>query len=163
MKNLKLLIIATITVLFVASCQRINKEEDLTSSDKQEIVQMTLELALISQEIPDYELLAASGNEIVMSTQLIESVDIGEIDGYKLILLSPEQIQAKANSEGDFLYLSFSSIEPVSPDKVAVSFGSGWAVAEDSDTGYLSGGGFELEYTRTSSGWTSDIVAVWIS
>lgn len=163
MKNLKLFVLVSIAVLFVASCQRNNKEEGLTSSDRQEIVRKTLELALISQEIPDYELLTASGNEIVLSTEHIESVDIREIEGYRFILLSPEQVQAKANSAGDFLYLSFNSIEPVSSEKVEVSFGSGWAVAEDSSTGYLSGGGFELVFTHSSNGWTSEIVAVWIS
>lgn len=41
-----------------------------------------------------------------------------------------------------------------------VGFGSQWAVAKDSTTGYLSGGGFQLIYTRSESGWTGEVEVV---
>ena len=86
-----------------------------------------------------------------------------ELAGLRLVVLSPEEIQARADAEGDFLYLHFNPFEVVSPDEVNVSFGSQWAVAEDSTIGYLSGGGLQLIYTRSDGGWTGEVEAIWIS
>ena len=68
-----------------------------------------------------------------------------------------------ANEEGDFLYLRFNPFEIETPDRVNVGLGSQWAVAEDSNTGYLSGGGMQMVYERLPNGWVGEVQALWMS
>ena len=132
-------------------------DEDLT-----ELLRLTLERALVDQEIPDYALLADQ-DEIVLSTENIDPALLPELDGVNLVTMSPEEIQAKADADGDFPYLRFQGFTAVSQDEVNISLGSSWAIAADSDMLYLSGGGFTINYTRTADGWTGEVTEAWIS
>ena len=134
----------------------------LTSEDQPELIRLTLERALVDKEVPDYALLAEQGT-FILSTENVDPTLVPELEGVELTLMTPEEIQARANEEGDFLYLRFDEITAESADKVTVSFSNAWAVAEDSDTGYLSGGGFSIEYVREDGGWNGEITSVWIS
>ena len=150
-------------LFLITGCQAASQEDDFSTADKSEIVQLTLERALLEQEIPDYGLLTAEGNGLILSSENIEDVELGAVPGFDLVLLSAEEIQAKADAEGDFLYLFFNPFEEESSDRVNVSFGSQWAVAEDSTSGYLSGGGLQMVYERRPEGWVGEVVAAWIS
>ncbi len=132
-------------------------DEDLT-----ELLRLTLERALVNQEIPDYALLADQ-DEIVLSTENIDPALLPELEGVELVTMTPEEIQAKADAEGDFAYLRFQGFGAVSSDEANVSLGSSWAIAADSDMIYLSGGGFTINYTRTSDGWSGEVTEAWIS
>lgn len=132
-------------------------DEDLT-----ELLRLTLERALVDQEIPDYALLADQ-DEIVLSTENIDPALLPALDGVDLVTMSPDEIQAKADADGDFPYLRFQGFTAVSDDEVNVSLGSSWAIAADSDMLYLSGGGFTINYTRSADGWTGEVTEAWIS
>lgn len=132
-------------------------DEDLT-----ELLRLTLERALVDQEIPDYALIADQA-EIVLSTENIDLALLPELDGVDLVTMTPEEIQAKADADGDFPYLRFQGFTAVSPDEVNISLGSSWAIGADSDMIYLSGGGFTINYTRTSDGWNGEVTESWIS
>lgn len=152
-----------VLAVLIVSCQPAGQQDAFTIDDKTEIVRLSLERALVHREIPDYGLLVEKGNELVLSTENIEEVSVPAVPGFELIMLSPEEIQARANDEGDFLYLHFNPLEVETPDRVSVAFGSQWAVAEDSTTGYLSGGGLQMVYERQPEGWVGQVEAVWIS
>lgn len=137
-------------------------ELNLPDEDVADLLRLTLERALVDQEIPDYALLADQ-DEIVLSTENIDPALLPELDGVDLATMSPEEIQAKADADGDFPYLRFQGYTAVSPDEVNVSLGSSWAIAADSDMLYLSGGGFTVNYTRTADGWTGEVTEMWIS
>jgi NACalpha-BTF3-like transcription factor len=137
-------------------------EGELSDEDRAELIRLTLERALIDQEIPDYGLIEDPEN-IVLSTENIDPELVPELEGVNLEVLTPEEIQQKANEEGDFLHLRFDEITVESADKVIVSLSNSWAVAEDSETGYLSGGGFTIEYTRDGEGWSGEVTTTWIS
>ena len=134
----------------------------LPNEDLTELLRLTLERALVAQEIPDYALLADQG-PIVLSTENIDPALLPELDGVDLVTMSPEEIQAKADAAGDFPYLRFQGFTAVSPDEVNISLGSSWAIGADSDMIYLSGGGFTINYTRTSDGWNGEVTESWIS
>lgn len=161
-QNLTPILLVLLAVL-VVSCQPAGQQDGFTTEDKTEIVRLSLERALVDQEIPDFGLLVEGGNELVLSTENIEDVRVPDVPGFELILLSPEEIQARVNNEGDFLYLHFNPFEVETPDRVSVGFGSQWVVAEDSTTGYLSGGGLQMIYERQPEGWVGEVEAVWIS
>ncbi|MFW6096664.1 MAG: hypothetical protein ACOC9Z_01240 [Chloroflexota bacterium] len=135
----------------------------LSDEDRSELIGLTLERALVDQEIPDYALLADQ-EQLVLSTENIDPALVPEIPDVTLALLTPEEIQELADAEGDFLYLRFQELEGESADKAVVSLANTWAVAADSDMAYLSGGGFTIEYSRDDAGaWTGDVTESWIS
>ncbi len=135
---------------------------DLSAEDRAELLRLTLERALVAQEIPDYALLSDL-ETLVLSSENIDAAEAPELEGIDLVVLTPAEIQARANEEGDFPYLHFQELEVESSDSVTVRLGSRWAIAEDSDMLYLSGGGFAIEYTRESGSWVGEITEQWIS
>lgn len=135
----------------------------LPEEDQAELIRLTLERAIVDQEIPDFQLLTEGRDEIVLSTENVDPELVPELEGVNLVLLSPEEIQARANEEGDFLYLNFQMVDVESETQVTVSLNNIWAIAEDSDLIYLSGGGFSIEYTKTADSWSGEITELWIS
>lgn len=78
-------------------------------------------------------------------------------------LLTREQIQARADDHGDFLYLSIGEIKET-PDGALVTIETKWALAKDSHVGILSGGGYILLFRKDGSKWSFDkVVLTWIS
>ena len=138
------------------------EEALLTDEERAELMRLTLERALIEQEIPDYALIADPTN-VVLSTENIDPALVPELPGITLELLTPEEIQAKADAEGDFLFLRFDELSAKSAEEATVSLSNTWAIAADSDTAYLSGGGFTIEYTKDGDDWTGEITSMWIS
>ncbi len=146
-----------------ASQEDVSSGVVLPHEDVAELLRLTLERALIAQEIPDYELLTADRDVIILSTENIDSALVPELSSINLMLLSPEEIQIKANAEGDFLYLRFDEFTAVSPTEARVALDNIWVHAEDSEMVYLSGGGFVIEYEKTADGWQGNISSIWIS
>lgn len=135
---------------------------DLPDEDKVALIRLTLERALVAQEIPDYALLAEQ-DPIVLSTANTDPALIPQLEGVNLVLMTPEEIQAKANAVGDFPYLQFQGFTAVSDTAVEVSLGSSMAVAADSEMIYLIGGGFTIAYEKTADGWQGEVITEWIS
>lgn len=136
---------------------------ELSAADRAELIRLTLARALIDREIPDYNMLTEGQAFVVLSTENIDPSLVPELDGVMLDVLTPEEIQAKADADGDFLYLRFQDVTAVSADEARVSLANTWAIASDSDQVYLSGGGFTIEYTRTTDGWQGEVTEAWIS
>ena len=136
---------------------------ELNNADVADILRLTLERALVAREVPDYGLLVEGKDSIVLSTENIEVDLVTDIPGVDLVLLSPEEIQDKANSEGDFLHLNFFTRFKFADSKVEVNLANSWAVSEDSDVGYLSGGFFTLEYEKVDGQWQGTLVAIAIA
>ena len=137
---------------------------ELNNADVADILRLTLERALVAREVPDYGLLVEGKDSMVLSTENIEVDLVPDIPGVDLVLLlPPEEIQAKANSEGDFLHLNFFTRFKFADSKVEVNLANSWAVSEDSDVGYLSGGFFTLEYEKVDGQWQGTLVAIAIA
>jgi inhibitor of cysteine peptidase len=134
----------------------------LSRSDEAELIRAALHRALVLEEIPDYALLA-NQETIILSTANIDAELVPALSNVALTLMTPEEIQARADEMGDFPYLQFEAFSVEKSDRVRVSLGSRWAVGGDSEMGYLSGGGFEILYERTGNGWTGEITSAWIS
>ena len=97
----------------------------LTSADKDEIIKLMLEEALTRKGIPSYVNLVV-GNDAPLSTVNIESQRISNPAGLRLVLLTPSEIQARANRQGDLMYLEFGKFEPHG-SCVGVSLSNLWA------------------------------------
>ena len=80
-----------------------------------EIVYETLQIALIEEEM------IRNTSTVVLSTELVGDVNVpGRVGGYKVLPLDPEEIEARAEAEGAFLYLRFTRFEP-NPENILVS------------------------------------------
>lgn len=133
----------------------------LSEADLIEIIRLTMEHAILQQAIPDYAMLFDQ-DVVVMSTKNLPA-DLTDMSGFGLTLLTPEEIQERANDVGDFLYLEFSRIESVAEGQVKVSLNNTWARAETSDMVYLSGGGLLIEFVKGPNGWQGTVTEAWIS
>lgn len=147
---------------FIQPCEGSSASDDATDSDKGEIVRLVLEDALIKKTLPDLGILVDGKGRIILSTKNIKTSWVPTLPKFKLVLLSPTEIQEKADREGDFLHLSFSEFK-VRGSCVAVTIANSWAVAKRSRMGYLSGGGSTYEFHKESGKWVGKMVSGWIS
>ena len=165
-KTRLLLILLLAAALFLAAGSALlDQPEDatgLSDEDRAELIRLTLERALVAQEIPDYALLP-DPNNVVLSTENVDPTLVPSLRGIDLEVMTPAEIQERADGEGDFLYLRFDEITPRSADEVIVRLSNTWAVATASEQGYLSGGGFAVEYSRDGDGWSGEVTELWIS
>jgi hypothetical protein len=97
----------------------LGSQTEAQNSLASEIVYETLQMA-----IPKFGDLTHDTSTIILSTELIEDVNVPRrVRGYRLLLLSPEEIEAKAMAEGDFLYLHFTKFDP-NPENMMVNIES---------------------------------------
>ncbi len=97
----------------------IGSQTEAQDSLASEIVYETLQMA-----IPKFGAITHNTNTIILSTELIEDVNVPRrVRGYRLLLLSPEEIEAKAMAEGAFLYLHFTKFDP-NPENMMVKIES---------------------------------------
>jgi len=123
----------------------------IVNHSEKDLIRKTMEIALIKQEMPDYEMIMDKEG-IILSTENIDPKIIPTLPGVNLIMLSPDEIQEKANKEGDFLYLRFKKVE-IGIFKSSVSLDNVWIRSKDSDKVYLSGGGFTLSFYNVLGRW----------
>ena len=152
-----------LAILLLSSACQSTQRDTFSPADRAEVIELALERALVDQEIPDHGLLVSNGTDLIISTENIDPSQLPALPGYTLTALSPAEIQARANDEGDFLYLSFTHFEVEDADTVSLGLGSSWAVSANSTVGYLSGGGLEMRYERNGGGWSGEVIAQWIS
>jgi hypothetical protein len=67
------------------------------------------------------------------------------------------------SSANDNPRLEVTDVTVVSDTEVTVSLSNTWTVAKDSETGYLSGDGFIIEFTKTADDWTGEVGPKWMS
>jgi hypothetical protein len=90
-------------------------------------------------------------------------LSIATLTGVNLMLLSPDEIEEKANRDGDFLYLRFKEVK-IGIFKSSVSLDNAWISSKDSNGVYLSGGGLTLQFYNILGKWIeSPFRQRWIS
>ena len=80
-----------------------------------------------------------------------------------LILLDLDDIQSKADREGDFLYLRFTKLELHSERSAVVHLDNMWMSRRETPFKYLSGGGLSISFSKESGIWNSKVLSMWIS
>ena len=131
-------------------------------SDIAEIIRLSLAIALMDKEIPDYALIKDKEN-IVLCTKNIDRDWVPKIDGVNLILLDLDEIQSKADLEGDFLYLRFTKFEIHDERSAVVNLDNMWMRRKGSPYMYLSGGGINISFIKESGTWIGKVLMRWIS
>ena len=138
------------------ACDQISEQtSSITDKDKAEIVTLAL-----GEAINRLLTIKERKKEIILSSKNIDPKWPGNRD--VVSLMSQEMIQKRADTFGDFLYLSFSEMK-ITASCVAISVDYSWAVGKNSKTGYVSGGGVTFEYRMIAGKWTRKSVAEWVS
>ena len=133
-----------------------------TEADSMEILRQTLtQISYVSTA----DFLSQDGSEIVLSTVNLPPTYRPDPAKSNLLLLTPAEIQVKADADGDFLYLRLEKIEAESPTQAESVLCSIWAIAADSNTDYLSGGCITVAFSKdvASGTWQGEITATTIS
>ncbi|MCH7745740.1 MAG: hypothetical protein IIC84_06680 [Chloroflexi bacterium] len=154
---------STERVVFIDGTEgALNEEPVAANSETAKIIELVLNWALVEQRIPDFGLLDDQQN-IILSLENIDAELVPQLPGINFILLSPDEIQRRADEDGDFLRLSFQHLS-VSDSRAEVVIENSWAVGKDSRVGYLSGGGCTLEFHKEGGAWVlGDSMACWIA
>ena len=139
--------------------------QSLSDSDRAEIVKWMIEEAITKKKIPSDSTLT-SDKIIVLSTANIESSWVPILPGYKLLLLTPAEVQQKANRQGDYMYWHFDEIR-ARGSCVAVSISNVWADGTSSiETGQrtlLGESLFHYVFRKQSGKWIGKFITGSIS
>lgn len=159
-KKIIITIASVVLVLFVSSI--LTFLPSLTGSTKSVMIKKALEEALISKEIPDYNLIK-DPQKVILSLDNIDKSMIPTLSGIEIIPIEQDKLQEKADKEGDFLYLRFTEFE-IGHFNSTVSLDNGWIQHKGAEGMYLSGGGFKLKYHNILGFWREDpMKQSWIS
>lgn len=131
------------------------------SEPERQVVRETLMIALVEGKIPDYELIIENDPMVVSSENLGNYNP--ELEGFSFLVLSPEEIEDRLLTKGNYLYLRFKRITMLNDNIAAVELDNRWVRGVYGGVGYLSGGGFTLYLNRVDEGWEYEITSMWIA
>ena len=148
------------TLAYEEWCLRFTPEAEcspllsLTDQDTSELMRQTLERALIDNDMIAAGVSVKDNESIVLSTENINVSLVPDIPNRNLVILGPEEIQKKADDQGDFMFLSFNRIEVRGPIVQAV-LANTLAQGKDSKKteGFHAGGFLTVEYKQISGEW----------
>jgi hypothetical protein len=148
--------ISAVLMLSLCVANYASAKPRLTNRDKLQIVTEMLTRTLAEKpenadEISDLDLLMRAKGGIVISTRNLVHL-VPRVPTVNLLVLTPKEIQGKADSEGDFMYLVFTEFI-VNKSRVVVTLGRAWAKAKTSDVMYMSGGADTYEFRKRGSKW----------
>ena len=139
--------------------------DNLTNADRAEIIRFMLDEAVTLKTIPSYPELTAK-KQVILSTENVPPGQSPTLPGVQVLLLSPAQIQDRANHEGDLMYLQFEKIEPRG-SCAAVTLLNNWADGTSTiETGpktFMGEGGLQYVFTKRNGVWKGEFITGWIS
>lgn len=142
--------------------------EGIGDNDIRFVLGRAMEMALDPLVIGDsYQFIEK--DSIHVSTRNVDVTLVPEIKGKTLVFMSPDEIQKKADTEGDFPYYSFGSYGSVyyiqiTSEKIILSMRLGMAVGKNSPHSYLWGGGYTADFIRQEDkSWDIRVYDRWIS
>lgn len=155
--------ILTITVLFLIgllSCRQVLKPICLVlNEDKAEIIRLILEPVINQTIYMDYQVVRNGKKVLLLSTENLEKELLPNFPEVEMVLLTPEEIQRKAEIAGRFYYLKFGPFEVLSADSIRTSFyvSMGLSKKDRKTVAVLGGGIIERLYIKEDGKWKSQI------
>jgi Carboxypeptidase regulatory-like domain len=98
---------------------------------------------------------------VVLSTKNIKPEWLQGVEGLSIELLTPAEVQRRADRQGDFLFLSVPELK-VRSQCIAVTLSNSWAIGKNSKSLYMSGTGFIYEFRKESGKWVGRYVTGWV-
>jgi hypothetical protein len=115
---------------------------------------------------PDIESVRGQ-EEIVISNRRLEATCSLTVPGYRVAVLSEDEIGRRANAQGDFPYFSLTEAN-IGPDQATLALQLSYAASEASQRAgrlYLGGGGVRVRFERIEGEWQapSGPIATWMA
>lgn len=107
-----LLLLAVSFSLALAAIHAAQEESqaEISDEDKSEVIRLTLDYALVKKSIPDHNFIKDPKN-VPISTKNISANLLPKLDGINLVLLTPDEIEQRAEEDGSYFYfLEFEEI-----------------------------------------------------
>jgi len=149
---------------FIEECEG-DALNSLTKADRAEIIRFMLDEAITQKKIPSYPQLTVK-KRVILSTDNVAAGESPTLPGVQLLLLSPAQIQDRANHEGDLMYLMFQKIE-LRGSCVAVTLLNVWADGTSTiETGpktFMGEGCIQYVFTKRNGVWKGEFITGWIT
>ncbi len=155
----------TLAGLLIVACQGQQlSDPQAASMESREatILNLAMERALVEKKIPDYGLLA-DPRKVILSERNLPADWMPQLADIEIRIMTEAEIEAKANRDGDFLFVYVSELSFPDDNTASVRVHSMWARAKDSKIVYLSGGGFVVIYQKDGETWKEESSASWIS
>ena len=156
--------IVLVAVLIFACQGEQSPNLQAASADTREtkILDLAMKRALTEKKIPDHGLLA-DPRSVILSNRNLPADWEPRLAGVEIRILTQAEIEARANRDGDFLFIYVSELSFPDSDTANIRVHSMWARAKDSTIVYLSGGGFAVIYQKNGDTWKEVSSASWIS
>jgi hypothetical protein len=153
--------VVNVTLTYEASCPLPTgaKPIAVSASDRAEIVNLIFgELITKNSGFLDR---GKDQRSVIVSTRNIDPTLIQPIQNERLIFLTPQQIERRANTKGDFPYIAVDKWS-VGNDCVVITVVNRWAQSKKSRVLYMSGGGAVYKFTKEGGKWTGKSVGGWV-
>lgn len=109
-KLLLLFAVSFASVLAVVHAAQEEPQTEISAEDRAEVIRLTLDYALVERLIPDYNFIKDPKN-VPLSIKNISAESPPKLDGINLILLTPDEIERRAEEDGSYFYfLEFDEI-----------------------------------------------------
>jgi hypothetical protein len=159
---LRPLFVCAVLMFFAPGCQNSSNQSMEQDQDIAEVARMSLTIALVDHDIPDYGLIK-DPTRVILEDSLVSPEMVPELDGITITVLPRNRIQQTANAEGDFVFLKFMQIETDSLNRITVALATVWAVAANSTNLYLSGGFNVYRFTKINGSRRKELLRTVVS
>ena len=144
---------AQLEIQFSSGCDNV-PEGSVSDDDKAEVLRATLiqgtAWGLLNPEQRE--------TSVILSTKNIKRDWLQGLEGVSIQLRTPDEIQRKADDEGDFQFVEIPEIK-VRRQCIAVTLSNTWAKGKRSRSLYMSGGVLIYEYRKESGKWVGKFTA----
>lgn len=134
-------------------------QAEISDEDRAEVIRLTLDYALVKKSIPDYNFIKDPKN-VPLSTRDISADLLPKLDGINLILLTPDEIEQRAEKDGSYFYfLEFGEIK-AEGETISVTINHNPKYAKKPKVKAF-GGSVEIKYRKQDGKWKGE-VASWV-
>ena len=155
--------IASLTVLVSAAFAACSSQPDPTPvavTDRQQLIRVALEWALVDKNLPDHGLLSDPTNVLISldgeagggPSISLSADELPTLPGVTLTALTEGELQKKADTEGSLLRMSLENLV-IAGDTAEMRVGNWWVRSSTETRQFLSGGFCELQLRKTGGQW----------
>ena len=120
-------------------------------TDREQLIRVVLEWALVDKNLPDYGLLP-DPTDVLISLEGRLADELPTLPGVTLTALTEAELQTKADAEGSLLRLSLENLV-IAGDTAEIWVGNWWVSSSTETRQFLSGGFCELQLRKTGDQW----------
>ena len=152
--------VVALTVLATAAFAACSSQPEKAVTDRQQLIRVALEWALVDKNLPDYAFLPDPTNVLISldgepgggPSIFLSADELPTLPGVTLTALTEGELQKKADTEGSLLRMSLENLV-IAGDTAEMRVGNWWVRSSTETRQFLSGGFCELHLRKTGGQW----------